>query len=117
MSQTKNGLGRMLRYFHKSEAADRDMLEGSDYARGLSFGERWAGTPAAESEGRPVPREGNPLWDYFCEHNEGPGIWKWDSLLRYLPSTLCKVSKPVVQHGGGRNLQRWQSGNVEFVFR
>jgi hypothetical protein len=77
MSRTTKKIGKMLRFFHADEAADRSALDSPDYARGLSFGERWSGTPVAEADGSPVPAADNPLWKYFCEHEEGPGIWKW----------------------------------------
>lgn len=33
---------------------------------------------AAREAGPAVTPEGNPLWDYFQNHKEGHGIWKWD---------------------------------------
>ncbi|MGB4712153.1 MAG: class I SAM-dependent methyltransferase [Fuerstiella sp.] len=77
MSRSTHPIGRMMRFFHSDEQANRGMMDSPDYARGLAFGEKWAGTPAATEEGSPVPEESNPLWKYFCEHTEGPGIWKW----------------------------------------
>ena len=76
MGATKR-LSQMMRVFHKSEASNPNRIESADYARGLAYGERWQGVPQASQDGPPVPSADNPLWKYFCEHNEGHGIWKW----------------------------------------
>lgn len=77
MSETKRRLSKMMKYFHKPESIDPARVDSADYARGVAFGERWAGEPAAIEQGSPVPEPDNPLWKYFQEHNEGAGIWKW----------------------------------------
>jgi len=77
VSRIQNPICKMIRLFHNDERANREMLDSPDYARGLSFGEQWAGMPQAVGEGSPVPEASNPLWKYFCDHKVGPGMWKW----------------------------------------
>jgi hypothetical protein len=44
-------------------------------ASAWAFSRRLRGTPPEAPE--PAASPGNPLWDYFKDYREGPGIWKW----------------------------------------
>ncbi|MEZ6126253.1 MAG: hypothetical protein R3C49_24260 [Planctomycetaceae bacterium] len=113
MTTTGNPLKRMLRRFHQT-GADRQMLDSTDFARGLAFGERWQGIPQATSPNAPLPADDNPLWKYFCAHTEGHGIWKWTQyfdiyhrhLQRYRGTAVNLVEVGI--YSGG-SLQMWQS--------
>ena len=51
------------------------------FARGFSYADREALLPvnrAEEHELKETAQPSNPLWDFFANRSEGPGIWKWE---------------------------------------
>jgi len=45
-----------------------------DFCRGLKVSGKW---PVFALGGSKPDWSGNPLWDYFAQNQNGPGIWKW----------------------------------------
>lgn len=111
MATKESPIRRFFRNFDTSSSAE--------YLRGQSFGERWAGQPVAGEDRSPVPEpNSNPLWTYFCDHQEGPGIWKWthyfDIYHRHLAKFRGKSFNMVevgIYSGGSLGMWRDYFGN------
>lgn len=75
---------------------------------------RFARTFAGTTEQADLARPENPLWDYFKEHREGLGIWKWEHYFEIYHRHLQRfIGQPVnvleigVYSGG--SLEMWRS--------
>lgn len=85
----------------------RTFVGNADAIRGFQLADQW---PATETQ-LPIP-SANPLSEYFSNHREGPGIWKWIHYFEAYDRHLAKFrSQPVriVEIGvfSGGSLPMW----------
>jgi len=85
-------------------------------ARALNYSRRYADTArkAEEKAGGSVPLPTNPLREYFEDHMEGRGIWKWEHYLDIYHRHLAKFRGQrvdVLEIGvySGGSLEMWRS--------
>jgi hypothetical protein len=81
------------------------------YERGYRYAKNWS----ADHQGDPPtsePEQDNPLWQYFQNHHEGPGVWKWEHYFpvyhRHLEKFIGRNPK-IVEVGifSGGSLRMW----------
>jgi hypothetical protein len=90
---------------------------GPSYWRGYKYASSWKRNPATEKNnvtGASTEPGDNPLWQYFTNHNEGRGIWKWNHYFPIYHRHFSKfIGKPVkiLEIGiySGGSLDMWRS--------